>query len=196
MEKISAGISLTPAEEEKLARTGDLTGRILRAKEGLEKSHSKGEIQIQIQAPEVPKKSENDVHWENLMRCMSRPLEIGDLDFTDLAEDEKEEVNATHEGGIPPPPPPPPPPALGVIPPPPALPRDGSVPPPPPPAPGSKEGSIPPAPPPAPPQSNGVPVAPPPAGVDLQPVDDEPQKPQKTKKTIKLFWKEVISYFI
>lgn len=70
------------------------------------------------------KKSENEVHWEELVRNMCRPLTLCDLDFTDLnSEDEKDVLAPRGLGGnIPPPPPPigmPPPPSIcGMYPPP------------------------------------------------------------------------------
>lgn len=55
-----------------------------------------------------PKKSENDLQWENLVRNLTRPLQLCDLDFTDLSvEDEKDILTPRGGGGgIPPPPPP------------------------------------------------------------------------------------------
>lgn len=55
-----------------------------------------------------PKKSENELHWEELVRNMIRPLNLCDLDFTDLnSEDEKDGLAPRGLGaGVPPPPPP------------------------------------------------------------------------------------------
>lgn len=54
-----------------------------------------------------PKKSENDLQWENLVKNLTRPLQLCDLDFTDLSlEDEKDILAPRGAGnGIPPPPP-------------------------------------------------------------------------------------------
>lgn len=55
-----------------------------------------------------PKKSENDLQWENLVRNLTRPLQLCDLDFTDLSVDDEKDIQAPRGGGmgIPPPPPP------------------------------------------------------------------------------------------
>ncbi|XP_007517801.1 FH1/FH2 domain-containing protein 1 isoform X2 [Erinaceus europaeus] len=102
---------------------------------------------------------------------------IGDLDFSDLGEDEDQDMLNTDsieaETGVPPPPPllsgqPPPPP----LPPPPSI--TGVIPPPPPPPP--MKGLIPPPPPPVAPLSHSAPD-----GLAL---------PTK-RKTVKLFWREL-----
>lgn len=75
-----------------------------------------------------PKKSENELHWEELVKSMSRPLRLCDLDFTDLdAEDDVDDLAPRSLNGGPPPPPPPtlcmpviPPPMMMNFPPPPA----------------------------------------------------------------------------
>ncbi|XP_076067528.1 formin homology 2 domain containing isoform X6 [Oratosquilla oratoria] len=241
----AAGHGLDLEKLEKLVRGGDISGRIGKAKEGLVKSQSKGEVKPQAM-PEQPKKSENDIQWENLIKCLNRPLLLCDLDFTDLNDEDDDDVLKPKIKGVPPPPPPPPPgggvppPPPGGIPPPP--PPAGGIPPPPPPAPGGippppplsgapipppscdgtpTPGSVPPPPPPpallssTPPppteedgsssipppppplalvHSYGVPMAPAPGqsfGVSLLPLQN---RPLKTKKTIKLFWKEVAKY--
>lgn len=54
-----------------------------------------------------PKKSENEVHWEELVKNMGRPLALCDLDFTDLTQDDEKDMLAPRGlVGIPPPPPP------------------------------------------------------------------------------------------
>lgn len=55
-----------------------------------------------------PKKSENELHWEELVKSMSRPLNLCDLDFTDLNSDDEKDVLAPRGlgAGVPPPPPP------------------------------------------------------------------------------------------
>nr|XP_043887030.1 FH1/FH2 domain-containing protein 3-like isoform X5 [Solea senegalensis] len=116
--------------------------------------------------------------WEQLQPSAAA-LRIKDLDFSDLLDEEDIDVldmdtldstsAASCFSGIPPPPPlPPPPPGLGPPPPPP--PPPGLVTPPPPP---------PPPPPPLPPG------APPPSFLAAA------EFPQKKKKTVKLFWKEL-----
>lgn len=76
----------------------------------------------EIKKPE-PKKSENELQWEELIKNMTRPLILCDLDFTDLQlEDDKDDLAPRGLGGSVPPPPPPigiaPPPMLKPIPPP------------------------------------------------------------------------------
>lgn len=80
-----------------------------------------------------PKKSENELHWEELINNMTRPLRLCDLDFTDLQmEDDKDDLAPRCIGGSVPPPPPPmgmpgpppmgmpgPPPPINLMPPPP-----------------------------------------------------------------------------
>lgn len=62
-----------------------------------------------------PKKSENELHWEELIKNMIRPLKLCDLDFTDLlSEDDKDDLAPRGMGNCIPPPPPP----MGNIPPP------------------------------------------------------------------------------
>ncbi|XP_047477438.1 FH1/FH2 domain-containing protein 3-like isoform X9 [Penaeus chinensis] len=183
------------ADGEKSGRKGDISDRINKIKDGLSKSHSKGEIKDSpIPVPEPPKKSENDIQWELLMKHLNRPLQLCDLDFSDLNAQDDQVMLESNKPGCPPPPPlpggaqpagpPPPPPPAGPPPPPP--PAGG--PPPPPPAPLKRPG---PPPAPAAPQDGDAPPPPPPPqnGVDGQ--QDEANKPHKTKKTIKLFWKEV-----
>ena len=139
-EKMQKGITLTVAEQEKLARLGDITGRIAKAKEDLDKAQSKSDSK-QPPVPEPPKKSENDIQWENLMKHLNRNLELGDLDFTDLTEDDDVDIMSV-ANAMKVPPPPPPPPMLGgapngVIPPPP--PAINGIPPPPPPMAGEQD---------------------------------------------------------
>jgi len=74
-----------------------------------------------------PKKSENELHWEELVRNMTRPLNLCDLDFTDLRDDDEKDVLAPRSlgAGIPPPPPP----QGGAIAPPPMMPPSLAPPP-------------------------------------------------------------------
>lgn len=123
--------------------------------------------------PPPPPKKESDTIWDQLL-ASPRELRIGDINFTDLTEDDDKNVlDAALMGGcrdLPPPPPPlpfiprfpPPPPILGCGPPPPPL--LGIMRPPPPPS-----------------FSAPIPVPPPP----------EPPLFNKKKKTIRLFWSEV-----
>lgn len=159
-----SNLPMSPQEEKPQNRIGDMSGLISKAKEGLAKSKSRGDISrspsvdqdFKKQSPE-PKKSENELHWEELVRNMSRPLNLCDLDFTDLgSEDEKDVLAPRGLGGTIPPPPPP----LGL--PPPILPPPTNLVPPP----MFLNG---------PAKCNGDSVP----GV------------KKTKKTVKLFWKEV-----
>ena len=157
----------------------DLSGMINRAKEGLQQSSRP--FQREPQTPEVieVKKSESDLQWEQLEKYLSRSLKIQDLDFTDLSNvddtnylDHQGPQGAAipSRGGVPPPPTllPPPPPPLGGIPAPPPAP---GMPPPPPPPPGL-----------------GVPPPPPASLSPVAPPADFPWT--KTKKTVKLHWKE------
>lgn len=159
-------------QEEKPNRIGDMTGLISKAKEGLAKSKSKGEIS---RSPSVdqdlkkaaePKKSENELHWEELVQNMDRPLILCDLDFTDLQlEDDKDNLAPRGLGGSVPPPPPPirsgglvaPPPMMNLPPPPANLPPPQLM--------NHMNGSL----------NDG----------DLNGTI------KKNKKTVKLFWKEV-----
>ncbi|XP_058475148.1 FH1/FH2 domain-containing protein 3 isoform X2 [Solea solea] len=120
--------------------------------------------------PPPPPKKESDTIWDQLL-ASPRELRIGDINFTDLTEDDDKDildaVSMVGCGYLPPPPPPPPcfpplPPRLGNCPPPPPL--IGIMRPPPPPC-----------------FSSSIPVPPPP----------EPPLFNKKKKTIRLFWSEV-----
>ncbi|XP_071357285.1 FH1/FH2 domain-containing protein 3 isoform X2 [Trachinotus anak] len=120
--------------------------------------------------PPPPPKKESETIWDQLL-ASPRELRIGDINFTDLTEDDDKDIlDAVLMGrcsDFPPPPPPPPcfpppPPVLGSCPPPPPL--IGIMRPPPPPC-----------------FSGPIPVPPPP----------EPPLFNKKKKTIRLFWSEV-----
>ncbi|KAM9340070.1 FH1/FH2 domain-containing protein 3 isoform 2-T2 [Symphorus nematophorus] len=123
--------------------------------------------------PPPPPKKESDTIWDQLL-ASPRELRIGDINFTDLTEeDDKDILDAVLMGGCGElPPPPPPPPCLPRFPPPP--PMLGSCPPPPP-----MIGIMRPPPPPC--LNAPIPVPPPP----------EPPLFNKKKKTIRLFWSEV-----
>ncbi|XP_070702223.1 FH1/FH2 domain-containing protein 3 [Pempheris klunzingeri] len=123
--------------------------------------------------PPPPPKKESDTIWDQLL-ASPRELRIGDINFTDLTEDDDKDIlDAVLMGGCGDlPPPPPPPPCIPRFPPPP--PMLGSCPPPPP-----LIGIM--RPPPPPSCSASIPVPPPP----------EPPLFNKKKKTIRLFWSEV-----
>lgn len=172
----------SPQEDKPQNRIGDMTGLISKAKEGLAKSKSKGDISRSPSTDQEikkvePKKSENELHWEELVRNISRPLRLCDLDFTDLNEEDENDVLAPRGlGGAVPPPPPPigiPPPISGMGPPP----FNGKIPPP----------HFP------PPPTNLVP--PPNFGYaslhQNKQNNESSQTIKKNKKTVKLFWKEV-----
>ncbi|XP_053189895.1 FH1/FH2 domain-containing protein 3 isoform X2 [Scomber japonicus] len=126
-----------------------------------------------IEPPPPSPKKESDTIWDQLL-ASPRELRIGDINFTDLTEDDDKDIlDAVMMGGCSDlPPPPPPPPFIPHFPPPP--PMLGSCPPPPP-----LIGIM--RPPPPPSFSSSIPVPPPP----------EPPLFNKKKKTIRLFWSEV-----
>ncbi|XP_025263114.1 uncharacterized protein LOC105251013 isoform X2 [Camponotus floridanus] len=168
--------------EEKVSRIGDMSGLISKAKEGLAKSKSKADVLKSPTGDNLPKlqetkKSENELHWEELVKKLKRPLALCDLDFTDLNSDDEIDVlgSANVTNGVPPPPPPMAPPAGDILAPPPP-PLNARLPPP-------------------------LPQGPPlPFGVNLKisrpPANEAPKSlpsllAKKSKKTVKLFWKEV-----
>ncbi|KRT83371.1 hypothetical protein AMK59_3934, partial [Oryctes borbonicus] len=164
----------SPSEESsKLNRIGDMSGLISKAKEGLAKSKSQANVIKSPTVDNVPKtevkKSENELKWEEVASNLNRPLSLCDLDFRDLTTDDENDIftPALVQNGIPPPPPP--------------LINDMGVAPPPPPL----NNRMPP------------PVPNPPVfGISLLRSNTkqtaETKIPlKKTKKTVKLFWKEV-----
>ncbi|XP_061738506.1 FH1/FH2 domain-containing protein 3 isoform X3 [Nerophis ophidion] len=122
--------------------------------------------------PPPPSKPESDAIWDQLL-AGPRELRIGDINFTDLTEDDDQDaLDAALMRGcshVPPPPPPPPPSAPNFPPPPPIL---GSCPPP-------------------PPLSGMMLPPPPPSFSALMPPPPEPPLFNKKRKTIRLFWSEV-----
>lgn len=105
-----SNLPLSP-QEEKPSRVGDMSGLISKAKEELNKSKNKVDVKTNVEndlkKPE-PKKSEIELHWEELMKNMDRDLILCDLDFRDL--NEEDEINVLTPRGIngssiPPPPP-------------------------------------------------------------------------------------------
>ena len=145
-----------------------LTGALSKARTAFMAKLSRGETETPVPAasPE-PDEREGETQWERIVSSTSRPLVICDIDFTDLQEEEAEETSkpAPSTGGPPAPPPPPPP--------------TCPAPPPPPPAGG---------PPGAPPPPPAMPLPPKNALETLNPISNY----RKTKKTIKLFWREVL----
>jgi len=160
-----------------------LTGYLAKARDAFISKISKGETESPIPpgSPE-PDEREGETQWEKILTSTTRPLHICDIDFTDLHdEDEDENQKALPSDGSAPAPPPPPP-TMGPVPPPP--PPGAPLPPPPPGAP---------LPPPLPgiPPPPGAPAPPamptPPKNPELNPITNY----RKTKKTIKLFWREL-----
>jgi hypothetical protein len=95
--------------EEKSNSIEDLSGLISKAKGELERnkerSNVKSPVENEIKKPE-PKKSEIEMHWEELVENMDRPLMLNDLDFTDLTEDDDVSIFTPlpKKGFVPPPP--------------------------------------------------------------------------------------------
>lgn len=170
----SQNILHSPSDEGKINRIGDMSGLISKAKEGLAKSKSKADVLKSPTSENVPKvievkKSENELRWEELVHAMSRPLNLCDMDFTDLQSEDEADILApiATSNGIPPPPPP--------------LCRDSAPPPPP-----IQQRNPPP-----------FPTNPPMFGLNMQKTQRLCQEApksntiKKNKKTVKLFWKEV-----
>ena len=113
-------------------------------------------------------RKQQEIEWEKSVTS-KRSLVINGLDFTDLHEEDDNDIMEIryHDSAGPPPPPPVP----------------GGVPPPPPPPPGGA--------PPPPPLPGGAPPPPPMPGVPPPP--SAPQGPSQAdkKKLVRLFWKEV-----
>ncbi|XP_071225149.1 FH1/FH2 domain-containing protein 3-like isoform X3 [Salvelinus alpinus] len=133
-------------------------------------SHEAAVVEQEKPRP-LPLKKESDTIWDQLL-ASPRELRIGDIDFTDLKEeDDKNILDAgLMEGSdsLCPPPPPPPNPYLPYCPPP----LLGC--PPPPPMPGMRS------------------MPPPPPFCSVAPAPPTPSEPvQKSRKTIRLFWSEV-----
>ena len=93
-----------------------MSGLISKAKEGLAKSKSKADLMKSPTTENVPKvsvseskKTENELRWEELMNNLKRPLNLCDIDFTDLKSDDEISVLApasVTNNNLPPPPPP------------------------------------------------------------------------------------------
>uniref|UniRef100_A0A1Q3FU24 Putative rhoa gtpase effector dia/diaphanous n=1 Tax=Culex tarsalis TaxID=7177 RepID=A0A1Q3FU24_CULTA len=120
-QKLSS-LPLSPQEDKSQTnrQIGDMSGLISKAKEGLAKSKSNKDISrspsvdsdikklATAAAAEQQKKSENELHWEEIIKNMTRKLNLCDLDFTDLTSDDDKDVLAPRGfgGAVPPPPPP------------------------------------------------------------------------------------------
>jgi len=146
-----------------------LTGYLAKARDAFISKLSKGETESPMPpASPEPDEREGETQWEKIVSSTNRPLLICDIDFTDLHDDDEDEneKGKTSDGNAPVPPPMPP--SMGPVPPP--LPPGAPMPPPPP------AGA------PAPP---AMPL--PPKNPDLNPITNY----RKTKKTIKLFWREL-----
>lgn len=92
-----------------------MSGLISKAKEELNKSKNKVDVKTNVETdlkkPE-PKKSEIELHWEELMKNLDRDLILCDLDFRDLTEADERNVmmpRGNIGSSIPPPPP-----AMGI----------------------------------------------------------------------------------
>lgn len=158
----------SPSDENKINRIGDMSGLISKAKEGLAKSKSQANVLKSPTGDNIPKvievkKSENELRWEELVANMNRPLNLCDMDFTDLTNDDDTDILTPiiQSNGIPPPPPP--------------LLNDTGITPPPPPS------KIPPSPP-----VFGVNLQ-----NNNKKITETKIPIKKNKKTVKLFWKEV-----
>lgn len=167
---------------------GDLSGIVSKAKEELIKSKSRHDLRNLDNASTTTgkvdlKKSENELHWESLLKTLDRPLQISDLDFTDMQSCDDADPLSIRTTSFGPPPPPPlngllPPPMPGLIPPPMPV---STIPPPPPPS----KSSLPPA------LFFGVQLHHP-NGSNATPNNAPAMNAnKKNKKTVKLFWREI-----
>ncbi|XP_051526698.1 FH1/FH2 domain-containing protein 3-like isoform X2 [Myxocyprinus asiaticus] len=129
--------------------------------------------------PPQPPKKESDYIWDQLMES-PRELRIGDINFTDLGDEDDQDIldsaSLLSSGDLAPAPPPPPPCPFNLPPPPPMF---GCPPPPP-----LFNIRMPP-----PPPCFSTPAVPPPGSPQLG--GGEQPLFQKRKKTIRLFWSEV-----
>lgn len=155
-----------------------MSGLISKAKEGLAKSKSKADLLKSPTEDGIPKfseikKSENELHWEELVKKLKRPLYLCDLDFRDLNSDDEIDVLSPVKAanGIPPPPPPPVPNGMKI--------QSSPVPPP---FNVSLKCTR--------PFTNSANPEPP-SLTNCTPKSPPPNVPKKSKKTVKLFWKEV-----
>ncbi|BFZ13123.1 hypothetical protein BsWGS_16162 [Bradybaena similaris] len=161
--------------KEALKPAGDTSGIISSARDNLNRQFAAKPAPVPV--AEVEKKTESDLQWDRIQRRLKRQLKIKDMDFTDLKDEDDEDVlcppKLCFDGSVGPPPPPPP----GGVPLPP--PPPGGMAPPPPPPPGGM------APPPPPPGGRitatvqNPSTLPPPPGANLK----------KNKKTVRLHWR-------
>jgi FH1/FH2 domain-containing protein 3 len=106
-----SNLPLSPQEEKPNRIVGDMSGLISKAKEELNKSKNKVDVKTNVETdlkkPE-PKKSEIELHWEELMKNLDRDLVLCDLDFRDLTEEDERNVMKPQgmSGSVIPPPPP------------------------------------------------------------------------------------------
>lgn len=169
--------------KEAMRPAGDTSGIISNARDNLNRQMAPKQPVAPVPVVEQDKKTESELQWDRIQRRLKRQLKIKDMDFTDLKDEDDEDVFCPPKlffdasdgpppppGGLPPPPPPPvggcppPPPPLGLPPPPPP---PGGLPPPPP------GGRLPPT------SSQGSTTLPPPPGASLK----------KNKKTVRLHWR-------
>lgn len=106
-----SNLPLSPQEEKPNRIVGDMSGLISKAKEELNKSKNKVDVKTNVETdlkkPE-PKKSEIELHWEELMKNLDRDLILCDLDFRDLTQEDDRNVmmpRGNIGSSIPPPPP-------------------------------------------------------------------------------------------
>lgn len=102
----------TSSQDDKAAnRIGDMSGLISKAKEELAKTKNKADVKINIEGDLKKielKKSEIEMHWDELIKNMDRDLMLCDLDFRDLTEEDEVNVllpRGLMKSSIPPPPP-------------------------------------------------------------------------------------------
>lgn len=105
--------SCCATENEKSNSIEDLSGLISKAKGELERNRQKSCVRDPVESEikqqeleQTAKKSEIEMHWEELIENMDRPLILNDLDFTDLTENDDLNIFAIlpKKGIIPPPP--------------------------------------------------------------------------------------------
>ncbi|CAG5123280.1 unnamed protein product, partial [Candidula unifasciata] len=180
-----AGEGQMKLPKEALKPAGDTSGLISSARDNLNRQFAAKLAPAPVPAAEAEKKTESDLQWDRIQRRLKRQLKIKDMDFTDLQDEDDEDVlsppKIIFDGSLGPPPPP------GGLPPPPP---PGGVPLPPPPPPGGL------GPPPPPPPGGLTPPPPPPGGrmtATVQNPSSLPPPPganlKKNKKTVRLHWR-------
>ncbi|XP_071786110.1 FH1/FH2 domain-containing protein 3-like isoform X15 [Asterias amurensis] len=167
-EKLQSPGPLSGEKEKFAGPMGDKSGAIGLAKHGLKS------VNIPMKQPAVPvnkpetAEEREDAQWEEILRQNNRELRVHNWDFTDLTNQDDQNVFLIKSLTE----------IEGVVPAPPPLPMGGGMPPPPP------------APPMMPPGHYGtLPPPPPPlSGTSIN--DGYNTYPPKKKKTVRLFWKE------